>query len=289
MVPHPPGKATIASARADITALRSCSDPTMRISVRPVCAISLVVSARGRTPITSAPPASAASAQAPISPQEAPPYTSPSPRRAISAPSSSAPIRYDSRAPAFDPAKTQIRFISLPHHALEDRVDVPELAVQIEAFGQFLRLEQLLYLGILGEQRAEVAVLSPPLHRVPLDHDVGALPLHPLLDQLQEHRLREDQPPCQLEVLAHPLRIDAQPLDQAREAVQHEVESDRGVGPDDALDAGVADVPLVPEGHVLQRRQRVAAQHAREPAQVLGEDRVPLVRHRRGALLPLAE
>ena len=34
---------------------------------------------------------------------------------------------------------------------------------------------------------------------------------------------------------------------------------------------------------------RVAADHAREPAHALGDDRVPLVRHRAGALLPLGE
>src|ERR1700682_6187779 len=119
MVPQPPGKATNQLASADITALRSWSELTMRISLKPVCAISRAASARGSTPITSAPP-------------------------------SSAPIKYDSRAPALDPAKTQIRFISLPHHALEDRVDMPELALQIEAFGQLLRLAPLLDLGILG-------------------------------------------------------------------------------------------------------------------------------------------
>src|SRR6266436_2294484 len=224
MVPHPPGKATIAAERADITALRSCSDPTMRISVRPVCAISLVVSARGRTPITSAPPASAASAHAPISPQEAPPYTSPSPRRAISAPSSRAAIRYNPRAPAFDPAKTQIRRMSFPQDALEYRVDVAELAVEIEALRQLLGIEQLLDLGILGEQRPEVPVLFPHLHRGPLHHRIGGLPLHPLLDELEEHRLREDQPPRQLQVLPHAFGVDAQPLHQPGESVQHEVE-----------------------------------------------------------------
>src|SRR5439155_1533909 len=72
-VPHPPGSATTASLSADITALRSCSDDTMRSSVSPWCATSREVNARGSTPTTSAPPASAASAHAPISPSEAPP------------------------------------------------------------------------------------------------------------------------------------------------------------------------------------------------------------------------
>jgi len=69
----PPGSATTASASAPITALRSAMLLTMRIWVRPRCAISRVASARGKTPITSAPAASAASAHAPIKPRSAPP------------------------------------------------------------------------------------------------------------------------------------------------------------------------------------------------------------------------
>jgi len=57
--------------------------------------------------------------------------------------------------------RTQIRRMSLPQDALEHRVDVAELAVEIEALGQLLGIEQLLDLGILGEQRPEVAVLFP--------------------------------------------------------------------------------------------------------------------------------
>ena len=51
----------------------------------------------------------------------------------------------------------------------------------------------------------------------------------------------------------------------------------------------VRDVALVPERHVLHAHDGVAAQHAGAARQALGEDRVALVRHRRGALLALAE
>ena len=47
----------------------------------------------------------------------------------------------------------------------------------------------------------------------------------------------------------------------------------------------MADVPLVPERLVLERRQRVAAQQAGQAGDSLGEDRVALVGHRRLALL----
>src|SRR5207249_2863734 len=83
-------------------------------------------------------------------------------------------------------AKTQMRSmgwkLSLPEHALEHRVDVAQPAVEIEALRQLLRLEELLHLGVLGEQRAEIAVLVPDLHRVALHDHVRRLPLHALGD-----------------------------------------------------------------------------------------------------------
>jgi hypothetical protein len=51
----------------------------------------------------------------------------------------------------------------------------------------------------------------------------------------------------------------------------------------------VGDVALVPEGDVLEADERSSPDDAREPADALGDDRVPLVRHRRRALLAAAE
>jgi hypothetical protein len=47
----------------------------------------------------------------------------------------------------------------------------------------------------------------------------------------------------------------------------------------------VADVALVPEGDVFQRRHRVAAQHAREAGEAFPRDGVALVRHGAAAFL----
>ena len=80
-----------------------------------------------------------------------------------------------------------------------------------------------------------------------------------------------------------------QAVDEAGGAAQHEVGERGRVGRDHALDRRVRDVALVPQRHVLERRHGVAAQQARQARQVLAQDRVLLVRHRRGALLPLAE
>ena len=71
--------------------------------------------------------------------------------------------------------------------------------------------------------------------------------------------------------------------------VLHVVEQDRGVREDHALGAGVRDVALVPQGDVLHRGRGVAAQHAGQPADALGEDRVALVGHGARTLLPLPE
>ena len=79
------------------------------------------------------------------------------------------------------------------------------------------------------------------------------------------------------------------PGDDAREAAQHVIEGDEAVGQDHALDRRVRDVALVPQRDVLERRHGVGAQQPRQADDLLAADRVALVRHRRRALLALAE
>ena len=61
------------------------------------------------------------------------------------------------------------------------------------------------------------------------------------------------------------------------------------VGQDDALDGGVGDVALVPEGDVLHGGDGVAAEDAGEAAEAFAGDGVALVGHGAGALLALGE
>src|SRR2546423_13710595 len=105
----------------------------------------------------------------------------PIPRCAIAAPSARAASRYFASTDPLDPANTQTRTMSSlwaaalwtsSEHALEHRVDVAQLVVQIERGVQVLWGEQLLHLGILREQRLEVLALVPHLHRVALHHHV---------------------------------------------------------------------------------------------------------------------
>ena len=51
----------------------------------------------------------------------------------------------------------------------------------------------------------------------------------------------------------------------------------------------MADIALVPEGDIFQRRDRVAADHAGQTAQAFAGDRVAFVRHGGTAFLPLGE
>ena len=97
------------------------------------------------------------------------------------------------------------------------------------------------------------------------------------------------QPEAPLDVLAHPVGADHEALHEARHLRQHVVEEDRRIGQEDALGRRVADVPLVPEGLVLEGRAGVAAEQAGQAGDPLGDDRVALVGHRRAALLAAPE
>ena len=128
--------------------------------------------------------------------------------------------------------------------------------------------------------RRRRALVGRPERRA-LDDGVGVLARHPaLVDQGDEHAGRGVEPEPAGDVLAHPLGADQQAVDQPGHPDEHVVEQDRRVGQDDPLRARVADVALVPERLVLERRVRVPAQQTGEPGDPLGEDRVALVGHR---------
>src|SRR5208282_1875516 len=91
------------------------------------------------------------------------------------------------------------------------------------------------------------------------------------------------------EVAFHVLRIDRQAVHQAREQAEHVVEQRAGVGKDDALDAAVADVALVPEGDVFEGGDGVAAQYAGEAGESFPSDGIALVRHGAAAFLAFGE
>ncbi len=97
------------------------------------------------------------------------------------------------------------------------------------------------------------------------------------------------EPAQTVEVLPHVLGVDQELVDDAREARQREVERDRGIGRDHALDGGMRNIAFVPERDVLHGGQRHAAHEAREPREILGQNGVAFVRHGRRTLLPFGE
>ena len=80
-----------------------------------------------------------------------------------------------------------------------------------------------------------------------------------------------DQPAGLVDDLHHPVGVDQQLLDHARQARQREVQRDGRIRPDVALDRRMADVALVPQRHVLHRRQRHRPDQPGQPRQVLGQ------------------
>ena len=120
---------------------------------------------------------------------------------------------------------------------------------------------------VRGEQVTERAALVGSLERATLDDRICLLPRQAtLLDQRHEDAGRRVKAEPALDVLAHPLRPDHEALHERGHLRQHVVEEDRGVGEDDSLGAAVADVALVPERLVLERRARIAPEEPGESA-----------------------
>src|SRR5450756_1682776 len=137
-----------------------------------------------------------------------------------------------------------------------------------------------------GEEVVERASLVCGAERAALNDRIRLLPRHPaVLDERDEDARGRVEAQSPLDVLAHPLGPDDQALDEAGHLRQHVVEEDRGVREEHPLGAAVADVALVPERLVLQRRACVAAQEPGQPGDPLAHDRVALVGHRGAALL----
>ena len=135
----------------------------------------------------------------------------------------------------------------------------------------------------------EVLLLFPGAHRRALDELVRPRALEPALDEREQQPLAEEEPVARLQVAAHPLGPDDEPLDEPREPVEHVVEREERVRDRDTLRRRVRDVALVPERDVLETDDRRRPHDARQPADPLGDDGVALVRHRRRPLLAAAE
>ena len=81
----------------------------------------------------------------------------------------------------------------------------------------------------------------------------------------------------------------ASPFTMSVNRLQHVVEGEEAVGHDHPLGRAVADVALVPQGHVLEGGERVGPHHAGESRHLLAAHGVALVGHGRAALLSFPE
>src|SRR6266540_861101 len=113
--------------------------------------------------------------------------------------------------------------------ALEDRVDVARVVAEIEQGVERSGVEPTGELGIGAHELGEVELLLPGAHRVSLDEPVGLLSGEPGIDEREQQALAEEEPAARLEVLAHPLRLDNEPVDEPGEAVEHVVEREERV------------------------------------------------------------
>ena len=172
---------------------------------------------------------------------------------------------------------------------MEDIIYVLEVVVEGETALDFCFRQPGPHLVVREQQGLVVEPLRPGLHGDGLDGIIGLLAGESLADQGVHHPLGEDDPVGPPDVPEHRLGIDRQLLQDPREAAEHVVQQLGGVGQDDALRRGMGDVAFVPEGHVLAGGGHVAAHDAGAAADVLAADRIALVRHRAGSLLPGAE
>ena len=124
---------------------------------------------------------------------------------------------------------------------------------------------------------------------MPLHEAIRLVAGEPRAHEGEQHALAEHEAVRRVEVRAHASGVDDEPAHEPGEAVEHVVEREERIRQDDALGARVGDVALVPEGDVLQADGRRRANDPRQSADPLGDHRVALVRHRRGALLAFPE
>ena len=118
-------------------------------------------------------------------------------------------------------------------------------------------------------------------------HDaVCVFPAQSGLRQGKQHALAVHKTSCTLQIFLHPLGMDHEPIHNLLCAREREIERDCCVGRNEAFDRRMRDVALVPQRHVLQRRDNVTAHDARESRDVLRQNRISLVRHGGRTLLP---
>src|SRR4051812_3127641 len=95
--------------------------------------------------------------------------------------------------------------------ALEDDVDLAGVGSGVE---DRVEADTAGELAIGPDELAEVLLLGPGPQPGPLDEPVGLVALEAGLDEREQQALAEEEAVARLQVPAHPLRPDDEPLDQ---------------------------------------------------------------------------
>ncbi len=169
--------------------------------------------------------------------------------------------------------------------AVEDVVDVAELALKIEGVVEILRGKEFGDASIFGDAIAEAGVRFPSGHGVLLDGFVSVVAGHAFFDEVLKELAGENETVSGFEIAEHAFGKNAEFADDLGHFGEHVVDEDGGVWEDDALDTGVRDVALVPEGDVFIGGEHIAADETSEAADLLRSDRIALVGHGGAAAL----
>src|SRR5688572_32166359 len=100
--------------------------------------------------------------------------------------------------------------------ALEHRVDVAEIGLECE-YG--LEVDALRDLPVGAGELAQIPVFLRRAGGMPLNEPVGVVAGEACVDEREQESLAREQPARRLEVLAHPVRVDDQSLDEPGEAI----------------------------------------------------------------------
>src|SRR5262245_34012098 len=98
-------------------------------------------------------------------------------------------------------------------HALEDRIDVPEMMVEIKICLQILFRELGPNVLVGLKQRKEIALAAPNLHGVALNETIGVFARNTFFCKRDEYALRMNEPAKPIEVLLHDGWVDNEFVD----------------------------------------------------------------------------
>ena len=171
---------------------------------------------------------------------------------------------------------------------LEDDVDVPRVGAEVEDARRGRRRPAIS--ASAADERREVEPLVPGPHRVPLHEPVGLVAGEARVDE------REQEPLAEVEAVAR-RRGSRASAPRGRRAPRRATRTGRACSRR-ARNASGSTIRSADECEMSRSCQSATfssptsawrADDAREPADPLGDDRVPLVRHRRRPLLAAAE